>query len=305
MAVGVTRVNWASAAAMLDDGRLHLQQGPIDLIIEAFADDVREITLAYEQASMRFSGLLQELVDELPALRTALTQRYPHVRGPIARRMVEAAWPYRDEFITPMAAVAGAVAVAILQAMTQDRKLRRAYVNNGGDIAFHLVAGEQFRVGIAEIEDATLQGVGVVHASMPVRGAATSGWRGRSFSFGIADSVTVLAATAAEADVAATMIANAVNVDHLGIVRVAANSLQAESDLGSRLVTRDVPMLDEHSIALALDNGAATAQQYLKRGLLHSAVIRLQGHNRSVAASDTIPYTQCMRAATRSPIGIQ
>ena len=305
MAVGVTRVNWASAAAMLDDGRLHLQQGPIDLIIEAFADDAREITLAYEQASMRFSGLLQELVDELPALRAALTQRYPHVRGSIARRMVEAAWPYRDEFITPMAAVAGAVAVAILQAMTQDRKLRRAYVNNGGDIAFHLVAGEQFRVGIAEIEDATLQGVGVVHASMPVRGAATSGWRGRSFSFGIADSVTVLAATAAEADVAATMIANAVNVDHLGIVRVAANSLQAESDLGSRLVTRFVPTLDAQSIERALDNSAAKARYYLAQGLLHSAVIRLQGHNRSVAASDKIPYTQCMRAATRSPIGIQ
>ena len=45
-----------------------------------------------------------------------------------------------------------------------------------------------------------------------MRGIATSGWRGRSFSLGIADAVTVLAATAAEADAAATMIANAVDL---------------------------------------------------------------------------------------------
>ena len=45
-----------------------------------------------------------------------------------------------------------------------------------------------------------------------MRGIATSGWRGRSFSLGIADAVTVLAATAAEADAAATVIANAVDL---------------------------------------------------------------------------------------------
>ena len=297
-------MSWVANTALLNDGRLHLQQGPIDLIIEAFADDPREVASAYEQASMRFSGLLQELVDELPVLRSALTQCCPRVHGPVARQMVDAAWPYRDEFITPMAAVAGAVAEAIMAAMLHGRKLRRAYVNNGGDIAFHLAGGEQFRIGIAEIDDGSLQGVGVIDATMPIRGVATSGWRGRSFSFGIADSVTVLAATAAEADVAATMIANAVNMDHLGIRRVAANSLHAESDLGSRLVTRDVPMLDERSIALALDNGVAKAQKYLERELLQSAVIRLQGHSRSVAASDTILHRQITRATMRSAIGM-
>ena len=253
---------------------------------------------------MRFSGLLQELVDELPMLRSALTQCYPRVHGPVTRRMVEAVWPYRNEFITPMAAVAGAVAEAVLHAMTENRKLFRAYVNNGGDIAFHLVGGEQFRIGIAEIDDGSLQGVGVIDANMHVRGVATSGWRGRSFSFGIADSVTVLAATAAEADVAATMIANAVNVDHPSIRRVAANSLHTESDLGAMLVTRNVPALDESCIAAALNSGVAKAQQYLNRGLFYSAVIRLQGHSRSVAASDTIPHRQITWATMRSAIGM-
>ena len=46
-----------------------------------------------------------------------------------------------------------------------------------------------------------------------VGGIATSGARGRSFSLGIADSVTVLAEDAATADAAATLIANAVDCD--------------------------------------------------------------------------------------------
>ena len=45
-----------------------------------------------------------------------------------------------------------------------------------------------------------------------MRGVATSGWRGRSFSLGIADAVTVLARTGAAADAAATIIANAVDL---------------------------------------------------------------------------------------------
>ena len=43
----------------------------------------------------------------------------------------------------------------------------------------------------------SLDGDFAVDASLPVRGVATSGWRGRSHSLGIADSVTVLARTAA------------------------------------------------------------------------------------------------------------
>ena len=45
---------------------------------------------------------------------------------------------------------------------------------------------------------------GWIGADQPVGGIATSGWRGRSQSLGIADAVTVLADTAARADAAAT-----------------------------------------------------------------------------------------------------
>ncbi|MFX7144802.1 hypothetical protein ABTI11_20165, partial [Acinetobacter baumannii] len=81
---------------------------------------------------------------------------------------------------------------------------------------------------------------------------ATSDRHGRSFSRGIADAVTVLAKTASQADAAATIIANNVDLPgHPAIQRVPANELQPDSDLGSRLVTRAVGTLTEQEIETA------------------------------------------------------
>jgi uncharacterized protein len=282
MAIGCAMKTNAPISALLNDGRLHLQHGPIDLVIEAFANDHREIAIAYEQASMRFSSLLSSLVLELQKLRTPLSDHFPLFDDPVAQRMARTVWPYRDEFITPMAAVAGSVADEILQALIAERNLRRAYVNNGGDIAIHLSAGEKFDIGIAGIEDAAVKGQFTIRAEDNVRGIATSGWRGRSFSLGIADSVTVLAVNAAQADAAATMIANAVNVDHPDIDRVPACDIQTESDLGELLVTRGVPMLDCETIDFALDAGACAARNYFHRGLIERGALRLQGRTRLI-----------------------
>ena len=147
--------------------------------------------------------------------------------------MAEAVWPFRQHFITPMAAVAGAVAEEMLAALTQGRDLAKAYVNDGGDIALHLAPGERFSIGIvAELAAPAIAGRAEIAASDAVRGIATSGQGGRSFSLGIADAVTVLARRAAEADAAATLIANAVDLDHPAIQRRPASSLDPDSDLG-------------------------------------------------------------------------
>jgi ApbE superfamily uncharacterized protein (UPF0280 family) len=111
---------------------------------------------------------------------------------------------------------------------------------------------------------------------MPVRGVATSGWGGRSFSFGVADSVTVLAETAAQADVAATLIANAVNLQHPGIVRRPANSLRDDTDLGDRWVTVDVPRLPPDQVQAALQLGLDCARDMQARGQLHAACLCCQ-----------------------------
>eukprot|EP01041_Mallomonas_annulata_P024351 gene24351-45079_t len=187
----------------LSDGRWHFQHGPMDLILQAEgAHDA--VALAHERAWQRFEGLLQELVNELPGLRAPVGEHCA-VQGVVARRMWAACSPYRAGFITSMAAVAGAVAQEILACYDQ-QGVGRAWVNNGGDIALHLAPGQSVTVGvyadIAALNAAqlhhglVLDGQIRIDSAMPVRGVATSGWRGRSQSLGIADSVTVLAPSA-------------------------------------------------------------------------------------------------------------
>ncbi|MGX1321921.1 ApbE superfamily uncharacterized protein (UPF0280 family) [Bradyrhizobium sp. USDA 377] len=274
--------------ALLSDGRrLHLQDGPIDLIVEARGrtDAVRA---AYDAAAHRFTGLLDELCAELPELRGAAEEK-TSLKGAVARRMHAAVAPYAaDCFITPMAAVAGSVAEEILGAMLGAATLDRAYVNNGGDIALHLGKGEHFAVGLMDRPDRD----GVMRAMRvdsddPVRGIATSGRHGRSFSLGIADAVTVLAATASQADAAATVIANAVDLPgHPAIIRMPANEIQPDSDLGARLVTRDVGELSHNEVATALESGAECARQLFDRGLIEGAVLRLCGDMLVIGTKD-------------------
>jgi uncharacterized protein len=270
----------------LDARRWHFQHGPIDLVLDAWGDEaaVRE---AHEHAWRRFDGLLEELVAELPLLRSPV-ERATYARGAVARRMVAACLPHRNVFITPMAAVAGAVADEVLGAMTAVPGVRRAYVNNGGDIALHVGTGETLQVGIASDperamrhgHDFALDGSFAVDARLPVRGVATSGWRGRSWSLGIADSVTVLAGSAAAADAAATLIANAVDVEHPAVERAAACDVDDNTDLGNRLVTVRVGTLPEASIGRALDRGAEFARALVGRDLIWGALLTLQGAHR-------------------------
>jgi ApbE superfamily uncharacterized protein (UPF0280 family) len=231
--------------------------------------------------------LLDELCGELPELRKAAASDSCALLGVIARRMHAAVAPFASKhFITPMAAVAGSVAEEILGAMVGAARLDRAYVNNGGDIALHLADGEQFTVGLMDRPDRHgLMQTMIVHADDPSRGVATSGRHGRSFSLGIADAVTVLARTAAQADAAATIIANAVDLPgHPAIIRCPAHDLQSDSDLGALLVTRDVGQLSAREIDGALEAGAACARELLAARLIDRAALRLQGETVIVAA---------------------
>src|SRR5205823_7893425 len=234
----------------------------------------------YVAAARRFTGLLDELCDELTELRRAADPLRCGLRGIIARRMYAAVAPFAGkEFITPMAAVAGSVAEEILAAMLRAAPLNRAYVNNGGDIALHLDNGEQFAVGLMDRPDRHgLMRTITIEADDAVRGVATSGRHGRSFSLGIADAVTVLARNASQADAAATIIANAVDLPgHPAIVRMPAKELQPDSDLGARLVTREVGALSESEIEQALETGADCARRLLAAGLIEGAALRLEG----------------------------
>jgi len=277
---------------MLPDGRrLHLQDGPIDLIVEAFGAP-REVDLAYQAACARFVTVLDELCGELTFLRQECCRDAEWPCGWVARRMLAAVMPYASRyFITPMAAVAGAVAEEILASMVRAAELARAYVNDGGDIALHLTAGEKFVIGMVERPDhPSLFGALAITADNPARGVATSGWRGRSFSFGIADAVTVLADRAAAADAAATIVANAVDLPgHPAIVRVPACDLAPDNDLGSRLVTQAVGKLTAAEVCRALAAGVQSAKRLRRMGLIRAAALNLCGETRLVGADRVTP----------------
>ena len=263
------------AATTPDGSRLHLQHGPIDLIVEAFGEPA-DVAGAYRRAWDRFQHVLDELVEELPALRRPLDPS-GGPSGRVARRMAAAVRPFSDRFITPMAAVAGAVADEICAEMTA-HALHRAYVNDGGDIALYLTEGATFDVGLVPLPHRpALLGKATVRASDPVRGVATSGRHGRSFSLGIADAVTVLAGDAARADAAATLIANAVDVPgHEAVRRVPASELDPDSDLRERPVTVEVGELGPDEVRRALAAGVAEAEEMRGGGLIAGAVLCLR-----------------------------
>ncbi|MDA0962930.1 MAG: UPF0280 family protein [Proteobacteria bacterium] len=267
-----------ACARRLSDGRLHLQHGPIDVIAEGWGDPAA-VAAGEARMRVRFDTILAELCTEMPLLRTV--DAMPE--GPLARCMAATVAPFRPAFVTPMAAVAGAVADALLAELAVPG-VTRAYVNNGGDIALHLGPGESLTCVLAArpgMPDRTM-----IRSEYPVRGIATSGWRGRSLSLGIADAVTVLARNAAMADAAATMIANAVDLPgHPAIDRRPAREVQADSDLGDIPVTVGLGRLTPREIDAALDAGLTAARAFKAESLIEAAAlflnseVRILGHH--------------------------
>lgn len=261
-------------SVLLSGDRLHLQHGPIDLVIGAEGDRAA----AFAAAERRLGSVLAELMEEIDLLRLCAG---PAPKGAVALKMWRAAQRH-EGFVTPMAGVAGAVAQTVLEAMCAAAHLKRAYVNNGGDIALHLCGQARFSVGMAGLAGDALGKI-TLTAESPVRGLASSGQGGRSLSFGIAQSVTVLAGTASAADVAATLIAGAVDLPgHRAILRAPAHDLREESDLGGRLVVSHVGLLSACECECALEHGVALACEMQAKGLIHAASLHLRGHSRQI-----------------------
>lgn len=266
-------------AQRLSGGCLHLSHGPIDVVLRAWGTP-EAVRAAEAAAAALFPTILPGLAAELQELRRPMAAQ-PRVEHPVARRMVAACSPFAPVFITPMAAVAGAVADALLEAMWSAAPLARAYVNDGGDIALRVGPGEVLAIGLAgDPSRLAFDGALRVTAESGIGGVATSGRHGRSFSLGIADAVTVLARDAATADAAATLIANAVDVAAPAVRRVPAATLDPDSDLGERLVTVEVGPLTAGEVAAALAAGLARAEAYRAAGYILGAALRLGGEAR-------------------------
>jgi uncharacterized protein len=287
-------LKWLGSTSTADcfSSRFHLQHGPID-IIGTLEGDEASVLEATNEVWERFQTVLPELVAELPLLRTdarLLGTSELFLHGLVAKRMYGAVQPYADShnpvFITPMAAVAGCVADEMLRVSSRF-DLRKVLFNNGGDVAIYALAGQGVSIQL-------LAPAGFLHLgpedSAFTAGVATSGWSGRSFSLGIADAVSVVAATAGQADAAATVIANEVgaSTQHPAIERRPANCVKDDSDLGNRWVTVNVGPLPKKLIAEALWHGEVKARQLLTSGLIYAASLSLQGESVIVAGQQLL-----------------
>ena len=251
-----------------EDNRLFLRHGPINIVLEAIGIDK---DLAYQNVKEYFETLLEQLVLDMELLKKEVVFNRKF-NNKISQSMQDATERYSPTFITPMAAVAGSIADNILRVLINNTNLEKAYVNNGGDVSFYLNKNQIMKTSLAAIPNMIAE----IKYKDKSRGIATSGWRGKSFSRGIADSVTVLADNAAMADAAATMIGNAVDIyNHPKIKKQPANEMYEDSDLKNLLITVEVGLLTKVEIKEALKNGYQTALQYINKDLINTALIQL------------------------------
>ena len=251
-----------------EDNRLFLRHGPINIVLEAIGIDK---DLAYQNVKEYFETILEQLVLDMDLLKKEVVFNRKF-NNKISQSMQDATERFTPTFITPMAAVAGSIADNILRVLINNTNLEKAYVNNGGDVSFYLNKNQIMKSSLAAIPNMIAE----IKYKDKSRGIATSGWRGKSFSRGIADSVTVLADNAAMADAAATMIGNAVDIyNHPKIKKQPANEMYEDSDLKNLLITVEVGLLTKVEIKEALKNGYQTALQYINKDLINTALIQL------------------------------
>ena len=86
----------------------------------------------------------------------------------------------------------------------------------------------------------------------------------------------------AAADVAATLIANAVDIESPSVSRRPACTMQEDSDLGDLPVVVAVGALSEDDIVTALAEGLAEAQRMRAAGLIVGAFLALRGRYRTL-----------------------
>jgi uncharacterized protein len=256
---------------------MYVEVGPASIVVTGEKEG-RDFDFDKEEIESRCARILMDVGSNLKVLKVKGTRiRNPLLLPSVARRMVEAVNAIDGISLTPMAAVAGAVADALLEGL-KEKGLDFISVNNGGDISLFNPSGRRVRIGLGDIGAGTATPYILEIDGITECGLATSGFGGRSFTLGLADMVTVLARTGAIADAAATSICNATNVETERVIRKRAAEIDPCSDIADEWVTVAVGGLDDALVLRALGNGLAWAQTLKDRRLILEAVINLKGH---------------------------
>jgi len=260
----------------LPDGAVLVDYGPMHMVIRAYDGEIPRVDWATEGARLAVR-LLEDQARFLPLIRQkALTVEIQPEYPDVVRRMIDAAQRMGEPDLTPLAAVAGAASDVVADFLIS-RGGTKIIVDNGGDIALRLRAGEVARVGVkTDIHAKSPAYVLPIDAGSGVGGVATSGFGGRSFTKGIASAATILSANASLADAAATVVGNFTNVEDPGIARSRAEAIYPDTDIPGEWVTTGVGTLPAGKVEEALQNGLKKAHALYVRGLIRGALIAVR-----------------------------
>ena len=238
---------------VIDEESVLVECGPMRLVIRAWNKKQPQIKLA-RQAAEESISYLERIARCRPLLSRPIAAIEDLPQDELALSMITSTRAIGDEDLTPMAAVAGTIADAAADWLFE-RGLTKVIVDNGGDIAIRLARGERATVGVRpNVGSRFISHVISLDSNRSAWGVTTSGMGGRSFTRGIASAVTVLAENASVADAAATAVANACYVEDKGVLQLAAEKIDPNSDLTGTLITTEVGPLSEEKRRRAIES---------------------------------------------------
>ena len=275
------------------EGTVLVSSGPLHMTIFAKKKD-RFLNDEAEEGARYALHLLKHLSHSLPIIKQKSTQLTVQKDFPeVVNEMILATQAMEDPSLTPLAAVAGTTADLVADLLLQTGATK-IVVNNGGDIAIRLREGESARVGLClDISKHEVKSYVTVTQDC---GICTSGFGGRSFTLGVADSVVTLSDRASVADAAATRLGNKTNILSPKILRKKAKNIYPDTDIPDERVTVLVGDLSECEIKRALRNGKHEASKLIQKHLIHGAVIAVKGMRLDLGYFEQfIEYLICKR----------
>lgn len=265
-----------TAVHVLEDGKVFVDHGPVSMVITA-REGSRMLTELAAESFPVICRALGELADALPILRL-----YPDkIRGKMSPglpdQMVRAVRAVKEPTLTPMAAVAGAMADLVADYL-EARGAATVIVNNGGDIALRIHERQGVRMGIVtDIGRGQTDEIVTIHEEDGIGGVCTSGLGGRSLTRGIANGVTVFSKRCIQADACATHIANCSYIRSPQVVTKKAGEADPSSDIPDLDIVTDVGVLIAEEIRQGIAQMEKEAERQHRMGNLVRVVADIQG----------------------------
>ena len=167
----------------------------------------REVSELAQQLALQYRLQIENYIQQHPEFAGALSPlSLDALAPPIVKEMLVAGI---GAGVGPMAAVAGVVAEYVGRGLLQS-ECQEVMVENGGDIYINRSKDCTVAIFAGESSLSMRTGVKLAAQTMPIAVCTSSGTIGHSLSFGLADSVTVIARSTALADAAATRLGNEV-----------------------------------------------------------------------------------------------